>query len=159
MTTQHRARSGRLRRLVTELPATLAALAVAVVVEIGLRFTTLPRLGRLLGVPVAAGGDRTGGPHSMTGPAVLTLPVRARRQVSATRRVLRHWPFGDTCLRQALISGQRLRRLGPSLHIGVARIDGELRAHAWLVIRGGVLDPLAAAASYHDLSVPEGESP
>lgn len=146
------ARPGRFRRLVPELPATLAALAVAAVVEVGLRWTTLPRLAARLGTPLAA---TVGGvPDSPTGPLVLVLPPWARRQVSATRRVLRRWPFGDTCLRQALISGQRLRRLGPELHVGVAKIDGEIRAHAWLVIRGGVLDPRFAADSYLDLADP-----
>lgn len=151
-------RTGRLRRLMPELPATLATLVVAAVVEVGLRWTTLPRLASRLGTPLATPG--TGGPDSPTGPLVLVLPPWARRQVSATRRVLRRWPFGDTCLRQALISGHRLRRLGPELHVGVARIDGEIRAHAWLVIRGGVLDPRYAADSYLDLADPnQGDQP
>ncbi len=144
--------AGRLQRGVEQLPATLAVIVVAVVVEIGLRVTTLPRLGRVLGVSIATGSTGAASAEQQPSAAMRCLPARARRQVAATRRVLRHWPFGDTCLRQALISGQRLRRFQPRLHIGVARIDGELRAHAWLVIRGGVLDPLSAAASYHDLS-------
>lgn len=151
--------TGRLRRLIAELPATPAVLAVAVVVEIGLRHTTLPRLGRWLGVSLGSGADTTLGAATTRHAGAPTLSARARRQVNATRRVLRHWPFGDTCLRQALISGQRLRRLHPRLHIGVAKIDGALRAHAWLEIDGGILDPLAAAASYHDLGVPGQESP
>lgn len=150
MTVAHR--PGRLRRLVPELPETFAALVVAAVVEVGLRWTTLPRLAELLGTPLVA--SRSGGPDSPSGPLVLVLPAKARRQVSATRRVLRRWPFGDTCLRQALISGQRLRRLRPELHVGVAKIDGEIRAHAWLVIRGGVLDPRYAADSYVGLTDP-----
>ncbi|MGC4154999.1 MAG: lasso peptide biosynthesis B2 protein [Propionicimonas sp.] len=142
---------GRWRRLLIELPASLAALAVAVVVEIGLRVTTLPKLARWLGTPLSVGEQGAVMPRS--GP--LTLTPHAKRQVRATRRVMRHWPFGDTCLRQALVSGQRLRRLDPALHVGVAKIDGEIRAHAWLTIAGGILDPLAAAASYQDLTVPK----
>lgn len=141
----------RIGRLVAELPATLVAAGVALVVEVGLRTTSLPRLARLLGTPLAVGTDAAG-PEAMTAPAAVRLEPWARRRVRATRRVLRRWPLGDTCLRQALVSGQRLRRLGPSLHVGVAKIDGEIRAHAWLVIRGGVLDPMAAAASYLDLA-------
>lgn len=142
----------RLRRLIPELPASLAALLVAVVVEIGLRTTTLPHLARLLGTPLALDGT----PTTRQGPSLVTLPASARRQVRATRRVLRHWPFGDTCLRQALISGQRLRRLDPALHVGVARIQGEIRAHAWLVIDGAIVDPRRAASSYQDLQSPSG---
>lgn len=144
-----------LRRLIPELPATLAALALAVVVEIGLRTTSLPRLARLLGTPLAVTDDSRRTDDS-EGAVEAVLPAKAKRQVRATRRVLRHWPFGDTCLRQALVSGQRLRRLDPTLHVGVARIEGEIRAHAWLVIGGGVLDPLAAASSYLTLSRPPG---
>lgn len=147
--------SRRWLRLVRELPASLAALTVAGIVEIGLRVTTLPRLAQLLGVPLAVSGTKQGAARS--GPTVLS--PAARRQVRATRRVMRRWPFGDTCLRQALVSGQRLRRLRPELHIGVARIDGEVRAHAWLTIDGGILDPMAAAASYQDLTAPDRRSP
>lgn len=145
-------RPGRWRRLLVELPASLAALAVAVVVEVGLRVTTLPRLAGFLGTPLAVA--RNGAPDTMPRSGPLALSPQAKRQVRATRRVMRRWPFGDTCLRQALVSGQRLRRLHPSLHVGVAKIDGEIRAHAWLTIDGGILDPLAAAASYHDLAAP-----
>lgn len=138
-----------------EIPAILAAMAVSTVVEIGLRTTTLPRLARFLGTPLAvADASRPAPAPSVRDSPRVVLPPRARRQVDATRRVLRHWPFGDTCLRQALVSGQRLRKLGPTLHIGVARRDGEVRAHAWLLIDGCVLDPLDAARSYTPLSTP-----
>nr|WP_255622445.1 lasso peptide biosynthesis B2 protein [Tessaracoccus sp. OS52] len=135
----------------------MAAFLVAVVVEVGLRVTTLPRLASLLGVPLAS-GEPSGEPETMSGKQLAGLPATARRQVRATRRVLNCWPFGDTCLRQALVSGNRLRRLAPSLHIGVAKIEGEIRAHAWLVVSGRVLDPLRAASSYQDLSVPGREN-
>lgn len=146
-----RPRVARLRRLLPELPATLAAAAVLVVVEVGLRVTTLPKLARLLGTPLAF--DDAELPPA---PDAVTLAPRERREARAAQRVLRHWPFGDTCLRQALISGHRLRRLDPRLHVGVAKIDGEVRAHAWLVIRGGILDPREAATSYLTLSQPAG---
>lgn len=148
-------RAGRSSRLLPELPATFAALVVACVAEVGLRVTTLPRLARFLGTPLAVAGDPEP-PSTRSGPGAARLPLNARQQVRATRRVLRHWPFGDTCLRQALISGNRLRHLEPTLHVGVAKIDGEVRAHAWLMIGGGILDPLAAATSYQDLTPPNG---
>ncbi len=138
-----------LLRLLPELPAVLASALVAAAVEVGLRVTTLPRLARFLGTPLASGPAA-----ALAGPGPAQLPSWARRRVSATGRVLRHWPFGDTCLRQALVSGQRLRRLHPSLHVGVAKLDGEVRAHAWLVVRGRILDPMRAAGGYLDLGVP-----
>ncbi|MCB1282075.1 MAG: lasso peptide biosynthesis B2 protein [Salinibacterium sp.] len=140
-----------------EWPELFACLGIATVIEIGLRFITLPRLAALVGAPLSI-PDPGGAAAETTGVRAdepqqpSTLPESAQRQVQATMRILRHWPFGDTCLRQALISGQRMRRLGPRLHVGVAKVDGEVKAHAWLVVKGGVVDPRFAASSYHTLT-------
>ncbi|MEQ6902459.1 lasso peptide biosynthesis B2 protein [Nocardioides sp. YIM 152588] len=125
----------------------MAVVVVAAVVEVGLRVTTLPRLARLLGVSLKL-GDRVAAPGR---PTIGALPPRAAMQVRMTQRVLRRSPFGSTCLRQALVSGQRIRRLGPVLHIGVAKIGGEVRAHAWLVVGGRVIDPDFGAVPYRAL--------
>jgi hypothetical protein len=137
----------------TELPGLGAALLVAVVVEVGLRTTTLPRLARALGTPLAVDGF-----EAIADPTVVRLlPPWAVRRMHAARRVLRHWPFGDTCLRQALVCGWLVRRLGPQLQLGVAKVDGEVRAHAWLVVGGTVVDPRRAVSSYQPLGrVPTG---
>ena len=133
---------------VAELPSLCVALAVAVVVEVGLRTTTLPRLARALGTPLALDGF-----DSYADPAdAVLLPDWAVRQMHAVRRVLRHWPFGDTCLRQALVCGWLVRRLRPALQLGVAKVDGEVRAHAWLVVGGMVVDPRRAVSSYQPLA-------
>lgn len=125
-----------------EWPGVLMAAAVAVIVEIGLRTMTLPRLAKLLGVPLRLDdGDAV-----MPEPGVLRARPWVRRRLRATRRVMRHWPFGDTCLRRALVSGHRLRRLHPALRVGVAKIDGRIQAHAWLELNGVSLDPAGAAA-------------
>ena len=59
-------------------------------------------------------------------------------------RVFRHLPFNDTCLRRALVLGQRIRRVDPTLVIGVRHDEcGALAAHAWLVVGGVALDPLS----------------
>ena len=128
---------------VREVPALLAALAVACAVEVGLRVLSLPRLATAVGAPlrsqaVVSPGDRRS----------LRLGRRGRRQARAVRRVMRRWPFGDTCLRHALVAGHRLRRLRPELVVGVARIEGVVKAHAWLEIDSGVYDPLGAAQAY-----------
>lgn len=137
-----------------EWPLVVAAAVVAVGVEAGLRLAPLPRLAGLLGAPLAV---------DVPDPAVharLRLSPSDRRRVRAARRVLRHWPFGDTCLRQALVMGRLVRHLHPTLRVGVARIDGEVRAHAWLDIDGALLDPLRSAASYSSLrSLPSEGTP
>jgi hypothetical protein len=132
----------------SELPSLCAALTLAVVVEVGLRTTTLPRLARALGTPLAVDGFDA---YAAPADAVL-LPGWAVLRVDAARRVLRHWPFGDTCLRQALVCGWLLRRLRPALQLGVAKVDGEVRAHAWLVVSGTVVDPRRAVSSYQPLT-------
>lgn len=124
------------------------ALGLACFTEVGLRTVGLPRLSRRLGTPLQSDDEIT--------PAAVTIPTglapQDRRRVRAARRVMRHWPFGDTCLRQALVSGALIRHRSPSLVVGVAKLDGKLRAHAWLEIDGGILDPLGAASSYTRLT-------
>jgi hypothetical protein len=117
----------------------LAALAVAVIVEAGLPISTLPRLTKLFGIRLAGEGD-----YEPTGQAPAVSPEWFRRRSAAVHRVLRHWPFGDTCLRRSLILGQRIRRLDPVLVIGVRHDEhGKLAAHAWLTVGGVALDTLA----------------
>lgn len=128
-----------------EVPELAVALVLAVVVEVGLRTTTLPRLARALGTPLAV--DQLD--YATTG---FELPASGLRRMESARRVLRHWPLGDTCLRQALMTGWMLRRLRPALQLGVAKVDGEVRAHAWLVIQGTVVDPRRAVTSYQPLT-------
>ncbi len=131
-----------------EIPALCAALAMVVVVEVGLRTTTLPRLARALGTPLAVDGFDA---YANGADAVL-LPRWAVLRMHAVRRVLRHWPFGDTCLRQALVCGWLIRSLHPALQLGVAKVEGEVRAHAWLVVSGTVVDPRRAVSSYQPLA-------
>lgn len=116
---------------------------VALVVEVGLRLCTLSRLTRLLGIRL----DHDCESKQQQGSAPLPgLPVSwIRQRALAVNQVLRHWPFGDTCLRRALVLGHCIRKLDPTLLIGVRRDEsGALAAHAWLVVAGVSLDPLAA---------------
>ncbi len=131
-----------------DVPGLCAVVVVAVVVEVGLRTTTLPRLAWALGAPLAVDGFDTYAAPTEAVP----LPRWAAHRLEASRRVLRHWPFGDTCLRQALVCGWLLRRLDPVLQLGVARVDGDVRAHAWLVVGGSVIDPRRAVGSYQPLA-------
>ncbi len=130
-----------------EVPTLAAALVLTLVVEVGLRTTTLSRLARALGTPLAVDGFEPYAEGSGS-----ALPAWGVARMNATRRVLRHWPFGDTCLRQALVCGWLLRRLRPELQLGVARVDGAVKAHAWLVVNGRVVDPRRAVSSYQPLT-------
>src|SRR5699024_8870930 len=104
------------KRPVREIPATAAALPTTCAVEVGLRVLPLPRTARLFGAPL-----RQGPAPPAAEPRPARLGVRGRRRARAVQRVMRHWPFGDTCLRHALVAGQRLRRSSPELVVGVAR--------------------------------------
>ena len=126
-----------------EVPAVVAAGVVACAVEIGLRTLPLPRVARAAGAPLRR--------SSAVRPTEAGQPVlgpHGRLQARAVQRVLRHWPFGDTCLRHALVAGHRLRRFRPELVVGVAKVDGTIKAHAWLEIAGGIYDPIGAAHAY-----------
>ena len=106
-------------------------------VEWGLRRRRpLPDLAQSLGVPLLAGQT-----PSATEPFVERLTADERRSLRAAARVLRRWPWEDTCLRRALATGHVLRHRSPSLRVGVAKIDGTVKAHAWLEIDGRTLDP------------------
>lgn len=110
------------------------AVGLLVVVEAGLRRTTLPATCRRLRVRL----DLDGG--AVPGSDAPTLPHWARPRVRAARLVTARWPAGDTCLRRCLVLGHRLRRLDPVLRIGVRRVDGVFEAHSWLEIGGRPLD-------------------
>lgn len=123
---------------VREIPAVLAALVAATGVEIGLRTMRLPRLAKLCGAPLV---EEDGvAPRQVES---LGLPPRLVVRLRAVRRVMRHWPFGASCLRVALVTGQRIRAVHPVLRVGVAKDDKGVRAHAWLEVDGVSLDPSA----------------
>ncbi|MGH3823303.1 MAG: lasso peptide biosynthesis B2 protein [Pseudonocardiaceae bacterium] len=123
-------------------PQVVLVALVALVVEAGLKLSTLPRLTRLLGIRLVNDCEPKNKQDVSLPPS---LPITwIRRRVFVVNQVLQHSPFGDTCLRRALVLGQRIRRLDPTLMIGVRHDDsGTLAAHAWLVVAGVALDPLA----------------
>ncbi|MCU1459179.1 MAG: hypothetical protein JWL73_3271 [Actinomycetia bacterium] len=108
---------------------------------------------RRRGLPATAGGlglTLLGGPADDEPAGVpdrFALPDWAWRRARIARIVLRRWPFGDTCLRRALVIGNRLATLRPELVIGVRPTTNErgVDAHAWLRIQGVDLDPLASS--------------
>lgn len=146
-----RLRLPRAARSLRSWPAVPDVLFTIVAVEVGLRTRPLHRLADDLGVPLQT---------QVAGPPVgrtVALDRRDARRVLTALRVLHRWPFGDTCLRQALVTGRLLRHLGPRLCVGVAKRSGEVRAHAWVEIGDACLDPLASAAGYSLLVRPAGD--
>ena len=123
-----------------------AALAWAVLIELGLRCLPLRVLARWLGVRLALAGEAAQG---------LELRLQGHQRLAtadanawyATYVVMRRWPFGGDgkCLRETLLAACMLRHLQPSVAIGVAKLDGAFRAHAWLLIDDFVLDATAGA--------------
>jgi hypothetical protein len=138
---------------VREWPEVIAACFVGVGVELGIRLLPLPHVARMAGVHLDTREYEPVGEAER-----LRLADRTRRQLRATRRVMRHWPFGNTCLRHTLVLGQRLRHLKPVLRVGVAKVDGQVRAHAWLEIDGTYLDPVGGAESYWQLQPARGRA-
>ena len=127
-----------MRRLRHPVPEIVVVVFLAAYVEVGLRRCTLPELARRLHVRMDLTSDA--GPT----PEEIVLPSGARGSIAAVYRVLAHWPWGDTCLRRALLLGHRLSWLDPTLRIGVRRAgDGRVGAHAWLEINGRSIDPEA----------------
>jgi len=117
----------------------LRALWPLVLVETGLRTGDLRGTCRRLRVRCDL--DSTASPAA--GPVV--LPAGAVTTIRACHALLARWPGGNTCLRQCLLIGHRLRGLDPVLRIGVRRgRDGSFAAHSWLEIRGRALDPTAS---------------
>lgn len=86
-------------------------------------------------------------------PPIEVLPAWAIQRIRVVRVVMRRWPVDGVCLRDALVTGHRLRALRPRLKLGVARSGtGDLQAHAWLEIDGRSLDP--SYLEYAELPLP-----
>lgn len=127
---------------------TLIVIAVAAYVEMRLRRGTLPALTDRLGIRLDLHSGEVGQPGAV-------MPRWCGRRITTTYRVLRYWPFGNTCLRRCLVMGQRLHALDPVLRIGVRTAEaGGVEAHSWLEIDGKVLD--LSAGEYLVLTAAEG---
>ncbi|MDQ3462689.1 MAG: lasso peptide biosynthesis B2 protein [Actinomycetota bacterium] len=111
-------------------------LALAGVAEVALRFVPLRKIARLYRVSFDA--------RAAAGPPLDALPPWAATRVRVVRVVMGKWPIEGVCLREALVTGQRLRRLRPALKLGVARSETGVAAHAWVEIAGRSLDPTSS---------------
>jgi hypothetical protein len=82
--------------------------------------------------------DQRDPPHPAAADCLPNDP-RARRVRRIIARVQPRLPWHSTCLVQALAARSMLRRrhVATVLHLGVARGEGLLQAHAWLEADGG----------------------
>ncbi len=112
--------------------AVVKAMAVVLVVEVGLWTLDLARLAAWMRVPLATGPSSSGRPAG-EGDADSLTP-REQHDVWATVWVLDRWVFDGTCLRRALVTGYFLRRHHPELHLGLIG-EGET-SHAWVEAEG-----------------------
>lgn len=114
--------------------AIVRCVALAALVEVAVRLAPLPRAARLMGLaldfsePMAAPSSAAPSPR---------LSAREERDVRATLRVMRRWPFtSSACLRQALVLGHVLRGRRPVLRLGVGGADDRVTGHAWIEVEG-----------------------
>lgn len=122
----------------TDLLVGSYALALAPIVEIGLRTGGVRRTAGILKVRLLFEGP--------TGIAVrrrsdLPLSPRERRRLTIAWRILDIGPFDGTCLRRAIVGARLLRRREHAVRIGVRKTSDGFKAHAWLEIDGISLDP------------------
>jgi len=140
-------------RALTRLAVAAAAILRVLAVEVLLRTTRLPTMSRVAGAPLATPQEA-----AEARAAPLDLTAVERRRLRAVGYALRRSPFGSTCLRRALCAGHVLRRRDPRLVVGVAKRDGVVSAHAWLVVDGVNLDP-DGSADFRPLALGEGAVP
>lgn len=114
---------------------------VLLLIESGLRRRTpLPVLCQKIGATLSSSKARSGMPADVPGEVLQPL----RRAAQRADRAVRLWPFGDTCLRRALLIAALTSDIDSAVVIGVKKAeDGRFLAHAWVEVDGISLDPTA----------------
>lgn len=116
-----------------ELVSTLAAAVWIALAEAAVRVLPIARSARLFGVSLVA--------ETSTSTDLPALSAGEARGVRAVRRLLpRIYGSERGCLRRSLVLGRVLRAHQPVMRIGVARIDGEFSAHAWIELGGSPIE-------------------
>lgn len=121
--------------------------ALFVLVESLIRWVSLPRTTRLLGVRF----DLRPTERSRSTTTTVALSIRAGRQLAYTGRVAGHWPFGSgPCLRRSLVAAHLLRSSGATLRLGIPTRPQDAIAHAWVEIDGQPLEDISAYRPFTD---------
>lgn len=119
---------------------TTRVVALASVVEVGLRTVGVARLARWLGVGVAEHA-------SIRAVGTGAIPP----EIALVDRALAGWPSHGRCLRRSLVLGALLARHRPVMRIGVRRDGAAIRAHAWLEVAGEALPDAHDATGFKPL--------
>lgn len=128
-------RLARLLRLPTRRWVGMGLVAFrALLLEWSLRHEPLTRTARRMKVSSAST------PVPVSAKAELRLDARELELIDDVRQVISRRPFNGSCLRQALLVGRALEHRKPCLQVGVAKDERGVRAHAWLVVGGVVID-------------------
>lgn len=138
---------GRVAQLPPRELLTMTRVALVVMlVEMLIRWVSLPRLSRLLGVRINL---EPSGRHASDQLPLDELPPWAQRAVRCTSRVTRTWPFcSGPCLRSALVGAHLLRSLEPAVRIGITGVGHGLSAHAWIEIDERPLEAVGAFSAF-----------
>ena len=122
---------------------TCEAALLLLVVRIVLMLLPLPRALRLFGIAQGASGRGR------------IDPGQAAMVGRAIARAARHVPFRAVCLQQAFAALLMLRRhgLAATVHFGLLRDGGELKAHAWSRCGDVPVTGAAAAGGFAPIAV------
>lgn len=129
--------------MIRKVGIVLRVLGSFLVVELGLRRSSLGELCARIGVGLESGLTGVAADEEVTVPGATVPRWRVEQIMRIVVRVSRRWPFGDTCLRRCLVTGRMLVATGVpvTVVIGVRRSDAVVQAHSWLEIDGVSLDP------------------
>jgi hypothetical protein len=127
--------------------------ALVAAVEVALRLFPIDVIARQIGAPLADGqGTPTPGAAELD---LTKLSDRDQVLLAAADWTLSRWVFDATCLRRALIYGWVLRHHHPQLRIGLVE-EGDVLAHAWLVVDGCTLGALGDVGDFSRMTPPRG---
>jgi hypothetical protein len=132
-----RSLSRAVRRTPGDLWTAVRTLALAPVVEIGLRTRGLEGTARALRVRLCIDDPADATASQLD----LRLSAAERRRLRVAWSVLAIAPLDGSCLRRSLVGARLLRARDPAVRIGVRKTPEGIKAHAWLEIEGISLDP------------------
>ena len=85
----------------------------------------------------------------------LELEVELARKLGRlVEQVACHTPWQSNCLTRAVCCGRQLhlRKIPYKFHLGTRLMDGNLAAHAWLTVGGGIVCGAATASDYKEIT-------
>ncbi len=131
----------RIRARLHAVPTYLRVVLLLTAVESLIRWVSLPRLARILGVRLDMRPVLSQPPpwRDLSG-----LSPVARRRLRCTWRATEVWPFGaGPCLRRSLVAAHLLRSSGAAVRIGFPAQREARVAHSWIEVDGRPLEDVS----------------